>query len=92
MADVADAVAGLGLGDAQVEGLFGDIQQPLGLQVHLAHRVGAGVVAVEAVHLGAGVNADNVARADHDVVGRDAVDHGIVEADAGPSRGSRTGP
>ena len=83
VADVADAVAGLGLGDAQVEGFLGDIQQALGLQVHLAHRVGAGVVSVETVHLGAGVNADNVAGADDDVVGGDAVDHGVVQADAG---------
>ena len=32
---------------------------------------------------GAGVDADDVARADDDVVGGDAVDDGVVQADAG---------
>ena len=83
VADITDAVARHGLPDALVQRSLGHLQQALGFQVHLAHRVGAGVVAVEAVHLGTGVDAHDVTRADDDIVRGDAVDDGIVQADAG---------
>ena len=86
VADITDAVARLGLFDALVQGRLGHVQQTLGFEVDLAHRIGAGVVAIEAVHLGTGVDAHDVARTDHDVMGRDAVDDGIIQADAGSSR------
>ena len=85
-ADVTDAVACLGLLDALVQRGLGHVQQALGFQVDLTHRIGAGVVAVEAVHLGTGVDADDVAGADDNVMRRDAVDDGIIQADAGGSR------
>ena len=49
----------------------------------MPHRVGAGIVAVEAVHLGTSIDAHDVTRADDDIMRGDAVDDGIVQADAG---------
>ena len=92
IADIADAVAGHGLLDALVQSSLGHIQQALGFQVDLAHRIGAGVVAVEAVDLGTGVDAHDVTRADDDIMRGDAVDDGIVQADAGRARENRTDP
>ena len=86
IADITDAVAGLCLLDALVQSCLGHIQQALCFQVDLAHRIGAGVVAVEAIDLCTGVDADDVARADDDIMRRDAMDDGIIQADAGRSR------
>ena len=85
IADVADAVAGHSLLDALVESGLGDVQKALSLQVDLAHCIGAGVVAVEAIDLCAGINAHDVTRADDDVMRRDTMDDGIVQTDAGRS-------
>ena len=86
IADITDAVACLGSLDALVQSSLGHVQQTLSLQVDLAHRIGAGIVAVEAVDLGTGVDAHDVTGADHDVMGRDAMDDGIVQTDAGRAR------
>ena len=86
IADITDAVACLGSLDALVQSSLGHVQQALSFQVDLAHRIGAGVVAVEAVDLGTGVDADDIAGADDDVMRRDAMDNGIVQADAGRAR------
>ncbi len=50
--------------NAAMQAFFGNIQQPLGLEVDLAARIGAGIIAVEAVDLAAGVDRDDVAGAD----------------------------
>ena len=86
IADITDAVACLGSLDALVQSSLGHVQQTLSLQVDLAHRIGAGIVAVEAIDLCTGVDADDVARADDDIMRRDAMDDGIIQADAGRSR------
>ncbi len=86
VADVTDAVAGLGLLDTFIKSSLGHIQQTLSLQVDLAHRIGAGIVAVESVDLCTGVDADDIAGTDDDVMRRDTMDDGIVQADAGRAR------
>ncbi len=45
--------------NAAMQAFFGNIQQPLGLEVDLAARIGAGIIAVEAVDLAAGVDRDD---------------------------------
>ena len=50
--------------NAAMQAFFGNIQQPLGFQVDLAARIGAGIIAVEAVDLAAGVDRNDVAGAD----------------------------
>ena len=85
IADVADAVAGHSLLDALIERGLGDVQQALSFQVDLSHCIGAGVVAVEAIDLCAGINAHDVTRADDDVMRRDTMDDGIVQTDTGRS-------
>ena len=86
LADVANAVARNGLLDALIKRRLGHIHQALCFEIDFAHRIGAGIVAVEAVDLGAGVNADDVARANDLVVRRDTMNNGIVQADAGRAR------
>ena len=82
LADVANAVARNGLLDALIKRRLGHIHQALCFEIDFAHRIGAGIVAVESVDLGAGVNADDVARANDLVVRRDTMNNGIVQADA----------
>ena len=86
IADVADAVAGHSLLDALIQSSLGHVQQALCFQIDLTHRIGAGIVAVEAVDLCTGVDADDVTGADDDVMRRDTMDDGIVQADAGRAR------
>ena len=63
MADISNAVARHCLGNAQMQCLFGDLQQAADFQVHLAHRIGAGIVSVEPIHFCTGIDADDIARA-----------------------------
>ena len=86
IADVADAVAGHSLLDAFIQSSLGHIQQALCFQIDLAHRIGAGIVAVEAIDLCAGVDADDITGTNDDVMRRDTMDDGIVQADAGRAR------
>ena len=82
VADISDAVSRNRLSNAQVERFLRYIQQPLGFKVDFAAREGAGIVAVETVDLCAGVDADNIAGMDYDLMGRDAVDDGVIQTDA----------
>ena len=56
MADIPYPVAAARHLNAAMQALFGNIQQPLGFQVELAAPVGAGIIAVEAVDLAAGID------------------------------------
>ena len=68
--------------NAAMQAFFGNIQQPLGLEVDLAARIGAGIIAVEAVDLAAGVDRDDVAGADLLLFVGDAVNDRVIHADA----------
>ena len=64
MTDIPYPIAAARHLNAAMQAFFGNIQQPLGLEVDLAARIGAGIIAVEAVDLAAGVDRDDVAGAD----------------------------
>ena len=85
VADVAHSCACLCRFHAKVKRLVGHIHQPLGFHVNLAARKGAGIVAIKAVQLCAGVDAYNITRPDHDVLAGQPVDHRVVQTDAGCS-------
>ena len=73
IANVADAVAGHSLLDALIQSSLGHIQQALCFQIDLAHRIGAGIVAVEAIDLCAGIDADDITGTNDDVMRRDTM-------------------
>lgn len=73
-----------------MQAFFGNIQQPLGLEVDLAARISAGIIAVEAVDLAAGVDRDDVAGADLLLFVGDAVNDRVVTLMHAVA-GSRTG-
>lgn len=74
-----------GRGNAAVQAFLGHIHQALGFNVYLSAGEGAGIVAVEAIDGGPGVDADNIARPDLAAVAGNSVNHLIVDADAGGS-------
>ena len=82
VADIPYPVAAARHLNAAMQALFGNIQQPLGFQVELAAPVGAGIIAVEAVDLAAGVDRDDVAGADLLLFVGDAVNDRVIHADA----------
>ena len=82
MTDIPDAVAAPCHFNAAVQAFLGDIQQALGFEVKLAASVGAGVVAVEAVDLAAGVDRNDVAGADLLLFVGDTVNDGVIHTDA----------
>ena len=65
--------------------LLGHLHQPPPLGPHLADDQGDGGVGAPAVELAGGVDLDQVAVAD-DALAGDAVDHLLVERDAGDGR------
>ena len=65
-----------------MQALLGNVQQTLGFKVDLAARIGAGVIAVEAVDLAAGVDRNDVAGADLLLFVGDTVNDGVIHTDA----------
>ena len=63
MADIPYPVAATRHLNAAVQAFLGNIQQPLGLEVDFAARIGAGIITVEAVDFAAGVNRNDIAGA-----------------------------
>ncbi len=82
MADIPYPVAAARHLNAAMQALFGNIQQPLGFQVELAAPVGAGIIAVEAVDLAAGIDRNDVTGADLLLFVGDAVNDRVIHADA----------
>ena len=81
MADIAGGGAGLHHGDAAHHGFIGDVDQPLGLQLDVAHRIHAAGVAMPAVQDHGDVDIDDVAVAQRLVV-RDAVADDMIDRGA----------
>ena len=82
VADIPYPVAAARHLDAAMQALLRNIQQPLGFEVKLAAPVGAGIVAVEAVDLAAGVDRNDVAGADLLLSGGDTMNDRVIHADA----------
>ena len=64
------------------EALLGHADEPHGLVGHLTAGVGSGAVAVKTADIGSHIYADDVTLTQHPLTG-DAVDHFVVDADAG---------
>ena len=82
VADIPYPVAAARHLDAAMQTLLRNIQQPLGFEVELAAPVGAGIVAIEAVDLAAGVDRNDVAGADLLLSGGDTMNDRVIHADA----------
>ena len=83
MGDVADAIADLRLPDADVEGLLGGLEQPGDPRIDGADGHRDGVVADVAVGFDGDIERDDVAIAENPLEGADAVDHLLVDREAG---------
>ena len=81
MADIGDAVTHAGKFDALEEALPRDLNQLECIVRALADRIGSGAVAVVALELGADVDADDVALAEHTAAGN-SVDDFFVDRNA----------
>ena len=65
-----------------MQAFLGNVQQALGFQVDLTARIGAGIIAIEAIDLAAGIDRNDVAGADLLLTAGDAVNDRVVHADA----------
>ena len=82
MSDVPYPVAAARHFNAAMQAFLGNVQQTLGFQVDLAARIGAGIIAIEAIDLAAGIDRNDVAGADLLLTAGDAVNDRVVHADA----------